>query len=622
MPLATPRRLLLFFSTLATLSVGGFLAIESWLVYKRDLASVESNLEAQATLLTEHAELAFTTARQVLADIEWEQNRQAMQQYLSSRPLYQRILGTPLFGGLFVANAEGDVIFTAKKFPADFDALAQGALYQAHRQGAYDVVGWPLTLGESGRQMIPVSHRLVDRNGEFAGFAVVLLQAEYFRDFYDRVINGSELRIGMFHRDGTVLILHPSPLAERPTSQHELSALFTAKAADTLLVSSPVDGQDRIAAFRNMDMYPVTMAASYSYAAFIEDLLPAFRRNAILFLIFTGGVILAWVLIDRALRVAVKAREATTGAQRRQQETLQLCHAIAHNLPNGRVFVIERGYRYAFVEGRLWQDHPDYNPQAMVGKTIREVFPADHAARLESLVDAALAGREGEQEVIFQQRVFKAFATPLRNESGQVRRCLLLTQEITRLKDDQKALETLNRELDRLARTDSLLGIANRRELDRHLESEWSRGSREEHPLSLLLVDVDCFKHYNDVHGHPAGDAALQQVASVLSEAIRRPGDLAARYGGEEMAVLLPHTEMDGALNVAQRIHELLTERNIPFAASPVSDRVTVSIGVASMLPVTGQASQQLIDRADQALYWAKASGRSRTEAYREKEAN
>nr|WP_275445758.1 MULTISPECIES: diguanylate cyclase [unclassified Halomonas] len=242
-----------------------------------------------------------------------------------------------------------------------------------------------------------------------------------------------------------------------------------------------------------------------------------------------------------------------------------------------------------------------------------------------TLCQRAVSGRislhppsEGEQELNFQQRIFKAFATPLRDESGQVTRCLLLTQDITRLKDDQKALETLNQELDRLARTDSLLGISNRRELDRHLEAEWLRGGREGHSLALLLIDVDCFKRYNDVHGHPAGDASLQQVASVLSEAIRRPGDLAARYGGEEMAVLLPHTEMEGALYVAQRIHELLAERNITFLASPVSDRVTVSIGVAVVLPTPEQTPQQLIEQADQALYQAKSNGRSRTEVYRE----
>ena len=237
MPLATPRRLLLVFSMLATLSVGGFLAIESWLVYKRNLTAVQRNLESQVTLLTEHAQLAFSAARQVLADIDWEQNRQTMQAYLASRPLYQRILGTPLFGGLFVADDEGNIIFTAKKFPTDFDGVARGALYQAHRRGAYDIIGWPLTLHESGRQMIPVSHRLTDQNGEFAGFAVVLLQAEYFQDFYVRVVEESELRIGMFHRDGTVLSLYPA-LAESPMSQQGLSALFTAKGADTLVIDS------------------------------------------------------------------------------------------------------------------------------------------------------------------------------------------------------------------------------------------------------------------------------------------------------------------------------------------------------------------------------------------------
>lgn len=186
---------------------------------------------------------------------------------------------------------------------------------------------------------------------------------------------------------------------------------------------------------------------------------------------------------------------------------------------------------------------------------------------------------------------------------------------LAQLQQERQQLEVLNEELHHQAASDGLLGMANRREFERVLTLEWRRSARERQPLTLLMVDVDCFKRYNDTYGHLAGDDCLQQVAAALKDAAARPGDLVARYGGEEMAILLPHTGLAGAMHMARRVHALLAERAIAFTASPVADHVTVSIGVSALLPAPNANPHTLIKQADDALYTAKESGRNRTES-------
>ncbi len=178
---------------------------------------------------------------------------------------------------------------------------------------------------------------------------------------------------------------------------------------------------------------------------------------------------------------------------------------------------------------------------------------------------------------------------------------------------ERERLEAYNAELAQQAASDGLLGIANRREFERVLKLEWRRAARERQPLGLLMIDIDCFKRFNDSYGHQHGDACLRAVADVLKTAAARPGDLVARYGGEEMVVLMPHTSLEGANRMAERIHTMLAERALSFPDSPVAANVTVSIGVSSLLPVRDAKRATLVKLADEGLYLAKEAGRNRT---------
>jgi diguanylate cyclase (GGDEF)-like protein len=180
----------------------------------------------------------------------------------------------------------------------------------------------------------------------------------------------------------------------------------------------------------------------------------------------------------------------------------------------------------------------------------------------------------------------------------------------------QTKLESMNQELVRLSSTDGLTGIANRRTFDEALSREWRRAMRDDAPLSVLMVDVDYFKAYNDANGHQGGDDCLRSVAQALARSLRRPGDLVARYGGEEFAALLPATPERGALTVAHTLREAVESLDIAHSGSAVAPRVTVSIGVASGAARRGSNASALVEAADQALYCAKRDGRNRVRAF------
>ena len=170
-------------------------------------------------------------------------------------------------------------------------------------------------------------------------------------------------------------------------------------------------------------------------------------------------------------------------------------------------------------------------------------------------------------------------------------------------------LEAANLELQRLANSDGLTQVANRRRFDDYFDEEWRRHSRTLLPLSLILCDIDFFKIYNDTYGHQAGDECLKLVANTISDNVKRAGDLVARYGGEEFVVLLPNTLGENAFEVAERIRENLKQLQIPHAGSLVSEYVTLSLGVSSTFPHTEQSKALLLASADKGLYQAKTAG-------------
>ena len=181
------------------------------------------------------------------------------------------------------------------------------------------------------------------------------------------------------------------------------------------------------------------------------------------------------------------------------------------------------------------------------------------------------------------------------------------------LQQTESKLKLANQELQKLVNIDGLTQIANRRCFDQSLKQEWQRLYREQQPLSLLLFDVDYFKFYNDSYGHQMGDDCLIKMALAVQQVVSRPADLVARYGGEEFVMILPNTDVTGAMAIAQWVHAAIKDLAIPHQASKISDTVTISLGITSQIPASELSAATLIEQADQALYRAKQQGRNQS---------
>ncbi len=200
----------------------------------------------------------------------------------------------------------------------------------------------------------------------------------------------------------------------------------------------------------------------------------------------------------------------------------------------------------------------------------------------------------------------------VRGESGQPNEIIIVARDIS----DRKALEE---RLERLAVTDVLTGLCNRRGFDEILDREWKNALRTGYPTSLLFLDIDHFKRLNDAYGHAIGDDCLRAAARAFQDIVRRDTDVVSRYGGEELAAILPHTDLAGAMEVAESVRRVIAGLRVPYRGNQKGNGImTASIGVATALPSDGNAMDMpaaLLRAADAALYKAKQKGRNRVEA-------
>ena len=203
----------------------------------------------------------------------------------------------------------------------------------------------------------------------------------------------------------------------------------------------------------------------------------------------------------------------------------------------------------------------------------------------------------------------------VRNAQGEVEALIGFMFDISERKKTEEKLLALQKELEALSFKDGLTNIANRRRFDASLELEWDSAIRLRQPLSILLFDIDFFKQYNDLYGHVQGDRCLVDIAQTLSLALDGPRDLVARFGGEEFIVLLPGADASVALKVAERCQRLIQKQAIVHAHSPHDQRVTVSVGVGTVIPDEHIKPSQFLEQVDQRLYLAKKNGKNRVEA-------
>lgn len=257
-------------------------------------------------------------------------------------------------------------------------------------------------------------------------------------------------------------------------------------------------------------------------------------------------------------------------------------------------------------------------PEEMIGTRPDTFVVPEDVAIIEAAAANHFAGKEGSERTVFRVRRKGGGVVWVEGSAGPVVNTATGRPEIVVTLRDVSERRALEEKLEALARTDGLTGLANRRAFDEALEAEWCRAKRHCAPLSLLLIDVDHFKRFNDRYGHQTGDDCLRTVAAAIHEVVRRPDDLAARYGGEEIAVILPGYAQPDSVDLGRMIRAAVAKLSIPHATNfEGRGIVTVSVGVATAIPQPGGSAQMpagLLQAADMALYKAKSKGRDRVE--------
>lgn len=323
--------------------------------------------------------------------------------------------------------------------------------------------------------------------------------------------------------------------------------------------------------------------------------------------------LLAAMFMLYSISVVLDRKRAT---ERRLREIVELHSLVTENSRD--VILIADYYGNPSYISPAMQRITGWNVEDMTRLGGRGVCHPDDLKNIESTVKSLQAGADG---AIIEYRVCKpsgefvwveANVRPFADQrTGISLGTLNIIRDISARKQAEAELQEAYRALEALALTDPLTHLANRRRLDQCLSSEWRRGMRDRKPLSMLLVDVDFFKSFNDTYGHLHGDRCLKEIAQATRDAVAREGDLVARFGGEEFAIVLPDTSNDGAVEVATRLCEAVRCRKLIHSANPLG-YLTVSVGCATLIPTPGKHASGLIQMADDAMYTAKRNGRNR----------
>jgi diguanylate cyclase (GGDEF)-like protein/PAS domain S-box-containing protein len=259
-----------------------------------------------------------------------------------------------------------------------------------------------------------------------------------------------------------------------------------------------------------------------------------------------------------------------------------------------------------------------YTSDALLGKHLTEVLSAEqleqHQVQNSQILETGKPLRY--EELVYlddgHQIWYEVIKGPYFDDVSGERGIIFITRDVTERKATEQQLADAIMQLQELSFIDSLTQVANRRSFDEKLQQLWLTHRREGLELSLLLLDIDSFKQYNDNYGHQQGDEALRQVAKLTSRSVKRGSDLVARYGGEEFAILLPNTSNEGAKLVAENVLKNMMEAQIPHEYSEAGEYISVSIGVATVVPQQGVDYGELVRIADLQLYRAKHQGKAR----------
>ncbi|PZR87201.1 MAG: diguanylate cyclase [Stutzerimonas stutzeri] len=610
-------RLPLWASVFVTLSCVAMLGLSGWREWasrSADLKTAEVDMTNLARSLTQHAEDTVELADAILMGLASRLETNGTDPAAIARVQSFLDLRKPTLGrirGLFVYDETGRWLATTENVNLGGLNNSDRAYFQHHRvlDDREVHLGPPVKSRSGGQWIITVSRRFNHPNGTFAGVVLATIDAAYFAQFYSRFDLGASGAITLLSTSGILLARSPddgtyvgrdlstTPLFRERRSHPSASAYY---------FKSPLDGVQRLSAYRFSERFPLVLLATEAK----DDVLARWRQGAtvrIAIVLALTGVIGA---IGLYLVRQLVARQRMAAALAAKEADFRLLAEASSDM----VMRIDFNERILYASPST-KRVLGWDPAQLIGTPALAGVNAEDLPRVELTVAALKRGDIEEARIIYRTRcrekseiwVETALRVTRTQESGAIDGVVAISRDMTEHKD-------LEDKLAALAASDGLTGLANRRSFDERLEHEWARAAREGTPLSLLLIDIDHFKKFNDRYGHPAGDTCLRTVAGILAAHARRPADLAARYGGEEFALLLPNTDHAGCEQVGTRLLEALRAAQIPHALNPPSEVVTASLGGANAwpAPATSKTCASLVEVADRALYFAKEAGRDR----------
>jgi diguanylate cyclase (GGDEF)-like protein/PAS domain S-box-containing protein len=478
--------------------------------------------------------------------------------------------------------------------------------YHRETPGSALRINEPLQSRLTGRStIIPVeAHRQAD--GSFAGVLTAAIDSDYFNQFYRTFQLGPDGSISLLRDDGVVLIRWPASDRSTNLSATDLfSKHLKHSSAGYYKIISPFDGIEKYIGHEKTPHFPMVITVAISEAWLLSDWWKTLRTDAIV-----ATVLLCMILLLAAvLFLQFRFRMKTERTLREREAHYRL---LANNIADIIILIDARSlirYVSQSVEPVL-----GLRPEDLLGKSCFDMIHPEDRESVRSATGAADRDRyrqyggvsnwRADGTLAWVESKFKLAAQP--NDPAQTE-FLCVIGDVTERKRMEDELTQLNRRLTQLAATDGLTGLTNRRAFDGFLLRQFE--CCEE--ISVLLLDIDSFKGYNDTYGHQAGDRCLQAVAKVIGDATSDTSGLSARYGGEEFAVVLPDTGEDDALKVAEAIRLTVLSLGIP---NSVSSRgyITISAGVAARTESTLDEAA-LVGHADTALYEAKRLGRNRS---------
>ena len=593
------------------------LALSGWREWtSRDavLRSAEVDVRNLAQSLAQHAEDSFELADTILIGLV---NR--LETDGTSPPAMAKIQGVidlrkvtmGRIRGLFVYDETGRWLATSEKVNLAGLNNSDRAYFQRHRDSPdrHILIGSPVKSRSGGQWVISVSRRFNHPDGSFAGVVLATIDAGYFAQFYRQFDMGPNGAIALLSAGGIVLArsVDDGSYVGRDLSGSPLFKDTDARPSASLYYfKSPLDGIWRLSFYQLADRYPLLVLVTKAQ----EDVLAEWRREA--------GARMAFVL-------ALTALIATAGffLVRQLMERQRMAVALAAKEADFRLLAEESSDMVMRIglDERILYISPSctrilgWNAEQLNGTPALAGVNSEDLSRVEQTVAALKRGDIEDTKLIYRTRRRQKNEIWLETSlhvtrhpgTGKIDGVVAISRDMTEHKD-------LEQKLGALAALDGLTGLANRRRFDEQLQNEWARAIREGTPLSLLLIDADHFKSFNDHYGHQAGDGCLRALARILAAHALRPADLAARYGGEEFVLLLPNTDETGTEQVGERIRQALRELALPHALNPPTKCLTVSLGGATAWPNAETAADcaSLITAADRALYSAKSDGRDR----------